>query len=625
MAEGDGDRCVPVNLLPPVRDHHSSTESVASSFHSTDQLGADNEYLFVEHSHPVQLLTGLNSLRHKHSFCDVTLCVDGVEFPCHKLVLASFSPYFMAMFSGEMAESRQDKVSINGVESSMIELLIEYAYTAEILITKTNVQSLLSAANLLEILPVRDACCMFMEQHMDETNCIGIHCFAEVHACNHLQNKAKEFALTHFPEVCQYEEFLTVTKDKLIELISLDDLYVENEKTVFNAVIKWLNHDVENREENFASVLEHVRLPLTDPYFIHDCVEKQMVVKNSAKCRKLLEEAKTYHLLADRRSELRSSRTRPRKSSGSVEVIVAVGGEDDKVVLRSVECFDPQSSQWRTLACLPFAVSKHGLVVSRNQYLFMAGGEFPDGSASKSFWRYDPGFDNWLELTSMNMPRSELGLAMLDGCIYAVGGWEGTARLDTVERYNMETNTWSFTAPMKMAVTSPAVVAHDGLLYVTGGAVLEDGDGIDLVQCYDPCTNTWEELAPMLIARSGSAACVLSRKIYVIGGWHASTENTNKVECYNPATNEWELKPPMHERRYRPGVAVVDGKIYVCGGEEGWDRYHDTVECYDVEKEVWEIVGEMPTSRSWLSCVSMTIRKEIMNRDKVHVPSSSSV
>ena len=51
-----------------------------------------------------------------------------------------------------------------------------------------------------------------------------------------------------------------------------------------------------------------------------------------------------------------------------MEVIISVGGEDDKVVLRSVESFDPLSHQWKTLACLPFAVSKHGLVVNGNTY-----------------------------------------------------------------------------------------------------------------------------------------------------------------------------------------------------------------------------------------------------------------
>lgn len=165
-------------------------------------------------------------------------------------------------------------------------------------------------------------------------------------------------------------------------------------------------------------------------------------------------------------------------------------------------------------------------------------------------------------------------------------------------------------ASLKMAVTSPAVVALDGLLYVTGGAVLEDGDGIDLVQCFDPKTNSWKELQSMLIPRSGSAACSLNGHLYVIGGWHASTENTNKVERYDPSKDEWEWVASLNERRYRPGVAVIEGSIYVCGGEEGWDRYHDTIERYDAEANQWLVVGEMPSSRSWLSCVALQIKKD---------------
>ena len=105
---------------------------------------------------------------------------------------------------------------------------------------------------------------------------------------------------------------------------------------------------------------------------------------------------------------------------------------------------------------------------------------------------------------------------MLDGCVYAVGGWEGTSRLDSVERYDPETNTWSDVPSLKMAVTSPAVVACDGALYVTGGAILEDGDGIELVQKYDTKTWRWTEVSGMLIPRSGSAACVLNGYIYVV-------------------------------------------------------------------------------------------------------------
>jgi hypothetical protein len=96
-------------------------------------------------------------------------------------------------------------------------------------------------------------------------------------------------------------------------------------------------------------------------------------------------------------------------SSSPCQVIVAVGGEDDKVVLRSVECFNPATLTWKTLACLPYAISKHGLVISGGNVLYLAGGEFPDGSASRAMWRYDPVLDHWQEMAQMQEPRSELG------------------------------------------------------------------------------------------------------------------------------------------------------------------------------------------------------------------------
>ncbi|XP_026181602.1 kelch-like protein diablo isoform X2 [Mastacembelus armatus] len=572
-------------------------------------LQGTEDFLFVESRHPNTVLQGLNSLRLNNAFCDVTLCCGGQEFPCHRIVLASFSSYFQAMFSTDLIESKQERVAINGVEPQMIGMLVSYAYTSEVYISKANVQALLAAANLLDVMAVREACCRFMERQMDEMNCVGIHCFAEAHSCKVLEKRSMDYILKHFSVVCQQEEFLSLCVDKLTEILSSDHLNVPREEMVFNAALLWLNK-CPSRKQSFEKVLEHIRLPFISPYYLHDAIESLDVVKESQACQRIISEAKDYLLLKDRHGELYSSRARPRRSTGTIEVIVTVGGEDDKVVLRSVECFDPVSLNWKNLACLPFAVSKHGLVVS-DSHLYLAGGEFPDGSASREVWRYDPRFDSWMEMSPMNVARSELGLAVLDGFIYAVGGWEGNCRLDLVERYNPITNIWEFTKSVKMAVTSPAVVALDGLLYVTGGAVLEDGDGTELAQVYNPKIELWKDVSPMHIPRSGSAACTLKGRLYVIGGWHASTENTDKVECYNPKTNCWTMCAPMKERRYRPGVAVVDGKIYVLGGEEGWDRYHDTIERYCDETDTWEIIGEMPTSRSWLSCVPLQLQRAI--------------
>lgn len=61
---------------------------------------------------------------------------------CFSLLLMVCPPLCppQAMFSTDLMESRQERVAINGVESQMIGMLVSYAYTAEVVISKANVQ-----------------------------------------------------------------------------------------------------------------------------------------------------------------------------------------------------------------------------------------------------------------------------------------------------------------------------------------------------------------------------------------------------------------------------------------------------------------------------------------------------
>lgn len=55
--------------------------------------------------------------------------------------------------------------------------------------------------------------------------------------------------------MCHQEEFLGLTANKLIELTASDELEVEKEETVFQAVARWYNHSPETRGTNFYLVI----------------------------------------------------------------------------------------------------------------------------------------------------------------------------------------------------------------------------------------------------------------------------------------------------------------------------------------------------------------------------------
>jgi N-acetylneuraminic acid mutarotase len=59
-----------------------------------------------------------------------------------------------------------------------------------------------------------------------------------------------------------------------------------------------------------------------------------------------------------------------------------------------------------------------------------------------------PSEDSWVSRASMQVARGGLGVAVVDGKIYAIGGYPGIGQtLTTNEEYDPKTDTWTFKAP----------------------------------------------------------------------------------------------------------------------------------------------------------------------------------
>ncbi len=106
----------------------------------------------ISERHPKMLLEQISVLRKTNELCDVVLNVGASKIRAHKIILSASSPYFRAMFCSELAESKQQEITIKDIDEYAMEILIDYCYTSKITVDEKSVQTVLPAACLLQVI-----------------------------------------------------------------------------------------------------------------------------------------------------------------------------------------------------------------------------------------------------------------------------------------------------------------------------------------------------------------------------------------------------------------------------------------------------------------------------------------
>ncbi|XP_047580423.1 kelch-like protein 17 isoform X2 [Lutra lutra] len=486
----------------------------------------------------------MSRMRQRGLLCDIVLHVAAKEIRAHKVVLASCSPYFHAMFTNEMSESRQTHVTLHDIDPQALDQLVQFAYTAEIVVGEGNVQTLLPAASLLQLNGVRDACCKFLLSQLDPSNCLGIRGFADTHSCSDLLKAAHRYVLQHFVDVAKTEEFMLLPLKQVLELVSSDSLNVPSEEDVYRAVLSWVKHDVDARRQHVPRLMKCVRLPLLSRDFLLGHVDAESLVRHHPDCKDLLIEALKFHLLPEQRGVLGTSRTRPRRCEGAGPVLFAVGGGSLFAIHGDCEAYDTRTDRWHVVASMSTRRARVGVSAVGNRLYAVGGAE-----------RYDPLTGTWTSIAAMSTRRRYVRVAMLDGNLYAVGGYDSSSHLATVEKYEPQVNAWAPVASMLSRRSSAGVAVLEGALYVAGG---NDGTScLNSVERYSPKAGAWESVAPMNIRRSTHDLVAMDGWLYAVGGNDGSS-SLNSIEKYNPRTNKWVAASCMFTRRSSVGVAVLE-------------------------------------------------------------------
>uniref|UniRef100_A0AAY4D4I3 BTB domain-containing protein n=1 Tax=Denticeps clupeoides TaxID=299321 RepID=A0AAY4D4I3_9TELE len=551
--------------------------SKMSSHSSSDEF-------FQATNHAEQTFRKMETYLQHKQLCDVLLIAGDHKIPAHRLVLSAVSDYFAAMFTNDVKEAKQEEIKMEGVDPEALQSLVHFAYTGVLELKEETIESLLAAACLLQLSQVVEVCCNFLMKQLHPSNCLGIRSFADAQGCVDLLNVAHIYTMENFLEVIQNQEFLLLPTMEIVKLLASDDINVPDEETIFQALMMWVRHDVQHRQQDLGVLLSYIRLPLLPPQLLAD-LENNKMFSEDLECQKLLMEAMKYHLLPERRPMLQSPRTKPRKST--VGALYAVGGMDATKGSTTIEKYDLRTNTWIQVGIMNGRRLQFGVAVIDNK-LYVVGGR--DGlKTSNTVESYNPISKVWSAMPPMSTHRHGLGVAVLEGPMYAVGGHDGWSYLNTVERWDPQARQWNYVASMSTPRSTMGVTALNGKLFAVGG---RDGSScLRSMECFDPHTNKWSMCAPMSKRRGGVGVATYNSFLYAVGGHDAPASNhcsrlSDCVERYDPKTDMWTTVASLSVPRDAVGICLLGDRLYAVGGYDG-QSYLNTVESYDAQNNEW--------------------------------------
>ena len=276
-----------------------------------------------------------------------------------------------------------------------------------------------------------------------------------------------------------------------------------------------------------------------------------------------------------------------------------------------VEVYDPQTNTWQRLTDMPTARSGAKTAVVDEKIYVLAGyvGKGDLGVNRKHLKvveMYDPQTNTWIRKQDMSIPRTQFGIGVVAGKIYAIGGYihprdrkpEDPWRIDLVEVYDPATDTWTKRAKMPTRRSSVKAAVIQNTLYAIGGSgwpqVGAGGPFLGTIEVYEPRINRWTKRTEMPNPRTVFFTVVIANKIYLIGDFTAEVRPV-PIEVYDPATERWRLIPAAPTVELPFGVTAVKGKIYVFGGYTEDLDLLPVVEVFDTGFRSVEAVGKLST------------------------------
>ena len=506
----------------------------------------------------------LRDLFQQDELTDVMLAAEGQSIPCHRVLLAAASKFFHGKFVLKPESLDHNLLDIEDIGFETLTSVVSYIYSGQVTLTVEKTEKLIPASVSLMLPELTKVCKDFLHHNIshDTPACIDIYRIAKTNSLTNLAEKAWEVMLGKFQEVSQLDSFKKMPKNELQEYIRDEGLNVASDDPVFEAVVTWVGHDVENRKSSFENLIENVKLSSCTPRFLGEVVKNEPLM-GTANCLRHLAEALYHHLP----SHLGQQGTARRGFSGlnMANTLIAVY-EDQYWTLKDGEsdCVRQGSSKGKRLELSIGCMTGDGILVT---------GGYSDGKQSKQCWKLTIPKLNWAAMSDLNVARTEHATVCVGNQVYVLGGYDGNKSLSSVEYLDEQTGSWHVAGDMLFGLASPTAVSYNKFIYVFGGHKSK------ATFMMDTTSKKWSRKADMPAVCYAGSSVVYRDRIYILGG------KENCCMSYDPDQDQWRTHSKPAVKHERASAVMWKDRILLCDGEN--TSHASVIEEYNPDTDIW--------------------------------------
>ncbi|CAF0827011.1 unnamed protein product, partial [Brachionus calyciflorus] len=296
----------PIRKQSPVKDCADNSENVKKKMHRANRIFY-NGYLNKQdatkcyqtlpeyQTHASELLHFLKSLWSEKKMCDLSIEVANRKYPAHKIGLAMFSKKYREEFQKKANQSIYT-ISLKYSTVYSVEAILNYIYTAKIDINPSNVEEILCCAKELGI----DELIQMANDYLSSLSIGDVLDYMG----NIINKEGSElmfyelyvYFMTHLDKISRTPEFLKSSICVVNALLSDSHLSVNKELEVFEACLRWLEFDKQNRLCKLTELLRNVRFTLISPDDLVSKVESTVNMNDSCIFKQIYSAYK-YHAL----------------------------------------------------------------------------------------------------------------------------------------------------------------------------------------------------------------------------------------------------------------------------------------------------------------------------------------